>query len=57
MQSECKVHGEYLEICSALNFFSGMTGSFPSDFLTTLGLKKPGQVKQCSLQRSGSNYA
>jgi hypothetical protein len=31
-------------ICSALNLFFGMTGSFPSYSLTTLGLKKPGQV-------------
>jgi hypothetical protein len=31
-------------ICSALNLFFGMTSSFPSYSLTTLGLKKPGQV-------------
>jgi hypothetical protein len=27
-----------------INLFFGMTGSFPSYSLTTLGLKKPGQV-------------
>jgi GTP cyclohydrolase I len=32
-------------ICSAPNLFFGMTSSFPSYSLTTLGLKKPGQVK------------
>jgi hypothetical protein len=31
-------------ICSALNLFFGMTSSFPSYSLTTLGPKKPGQV-------------
>src|SRR6202142_318564 len=33
-------------ICSALNLFFGMTQApFQAHFLTSLGLKKPGQVK------------
>ena len=31
-------------ICSALNLVFGITSSFPSYRLTTLGPKKPGQV-------------
>jgi hypothetical protein len=31
-------------IYSALNFFFGMAGSFPSYSLTAVGSKKPGQV-------------
>jgi hypothetical protein len=43
-------------ICSALNLFFGMTSSFPSYSLTTLGLKKPGQVtKKSSGQCAADN--
>src|ERR1700686_366625 len=44
-------------ICSALNLFFGMTKApFQAHFLTTLGLKKPGQVSPlCAISRHSAN--
>src|SRR5450759_4787608 len=41
---ETSIWRSSVTICSALNLFFGMTSSFPSYSLTTLGPKKPGQV-------------